>query len=220
MQELFKALAKARKTFKSIAKDRVNPFHKSKYATLDSVLDAVMDSLTANGLVILQTTDVRDGRLTLITTLAHESGELFQSFYPLPELTDQQKMGAAITYGRRYSLCAILNVTADEDDDGNSVSGAPETRSQKTTNAPKTTNVTDMQKKHPSPGKVFYDTAKSTGYTDDAIKLLLAEQGFFDEQGQPSMKVIPANRLNHMKTIAEDPEQMSHYNNKAQSQAS
>jgi hypothetical protein len=44
---------------------------------------------------------------------------LITSIYPLPEIIDSQKFGAALTYARRYALCAILCVTADEDDDAN-----------------------------------------------------------------------------------------------------
>jgi hypothetical protein len=57
----------------------------------------------------------------LITTLYHESGQSIYSSYLLPSGLDAQKMGAAITYGRRYSICSILCITADEDTDGNGV---------------------------------------------------------------------------------------------------
>ncbi|MEH2255276.1 ERF family protein [Nostoc sp.] len=49
--------------------------------------------------------------------LFHESEERITSTYPLPKIADSQKFGAALTYARRYAVCAILSVTADEDND-------------------------------------------------------------------------------------------------------
>lgn len=119
MNELISALIKARSEFAPIRKDKVNPFLKNKYATLDAVLEAVEPALRQNGLTIVQTTEVNGDQTVLKTSLYHESGQSISGHYPLPQTDDPQKLGAAITYGRRYALCAILSVTADEDDDGN-----------------------------------------------------------------------------------------------------
>lgn len=118
MQKLLPALIKARSEFGVISKDATNPHYKSKYATLDSVLDAVTPALCANGLAVVQATDLVEGGRVLITHLYHESGEGLQSRYPLPAIDDPQKFGAALTYARRYAICALLSITADEDDDG------------------------------------------------------------------------------------------------------
>lgn len=119
MNELISALIKARSEFQPIRKDKVNPFLKNKYATLDAVLEAVEPALRKHGLTIVQTTEVDSEQIVLKTSLYHESGQSISGHYPLPQTDDPQKLGAAITYGRRYALCAILSVTADEDDDGN-----------------------------------------------------------------------------------------------------
>jgi hypothetical protein len=120
VNELIKALIRARSEFPPIAKDKTNPAFKGvKYASLDSVLDSVVPTLCRHGLVAVQTLD--EGKL--ITTLYHESGQFIQSSYLLPSGLDAQKMGAAITYGRRYSICSLLCITADEDTDGNGVPG-------------------------------------------------------------------------------------------------
>jgi ERF superfamily len=118
MQELIKALIKAKAEFTPIQKDGTNPHYKKKYATLDAVLDAVTPGLSKHGLVIIQTTELCESKTVLRTHLYHESGESITSNYPLPETSDSQKFGAALTYARRYAVCAILSVTADEDDDG------------------------------------------------------------------------------------------------------
>lgn len=130
MQKIIPALVKARGTFTSISKNKVNPFHKSKYADLDSVLDAVTPSLTDNGLVLVQTIDNKDGKNFLETRVYHESGEFVSSLYPLPETSDAQKFGAALTYARRYSICAILCVSADDDDDANATVDKPKAKPQ------------------------------------------------------------------------------------------
>lgn len=116
MIELIKALIKARAEFPSIQKDKVNPHFKVSYASLDSVLDAVTPALCKYGLAIVQL--MEKGNI-LKTHLFHESGEVLTSEYELPDIQDSQKKGAALTYARRYSVCALLSITADEDDDGN-----------------------------------------------------------------------------------------------------
>jgi hypothetical protein len=124
MQELIKALIKAKAEFDPIQKDGTNPHYKRKYATLDAVLDAVTPALGKHGLVIIQTTEIFEGKTVLRTHIFHESGESIASTYPLPEISDSQKLSAALTYARRYAVCAILSVTADEDDDAESA-GTP-----------------------------------------------------------------------------------------------
>jgi hypothetical protein len=116
MIELIKALIKARDEFPSIQKDKINPHFKVSYASLDSVLDAVTPVLCKHGLAIVQL--MEKGNI-LKTHLFHESGEFLTSEYELFDIQDSQKKGAALTYARRYSVCALLSITADEDDDGN-----------------------------------------------------------------------------------------------------
>lgn len=58
MQEIIKALIKAKAEFNPIQKDGTNPHYKRKYATLDAVLDAVTPALGKYGLVVIQTTEI------------------------------------------------------------------------------------------------------------------------------------------------------------------
>src|SRR5690606_31859835 len=60
------------------------------------------------------------GRFVLAYSLRHESGDSEDGAYPLPTTGTPQQVGSAITYARRYALCAVTGVAADEDDDGNS----------------------------------------------------------------------------------------------------
>jgi len=130
MQELIKALIKAKTEFNPIQKDGTNPHFKKKYATLDAVLAAVTPALGQHGLVIIQTTELCEGKTVRHTHLYHESGESITSNYPLPEISDCQKFGAALTYARRYAVCAILSVTADEDDDAEGAATSKKTEPQ------------------------------------------------------------------------------------------
>ena len=106
-----------------IKKEASNPFFKSKYASLPNILDAIAEPLQESGLVITQLPE-GDG---LITMLIHaESGEYLMANSTMhPTKSDPQSMGSAITYQRRYSIGAILNLNIDEDDDGNAASTQP-----------------------------------------------------------------------------------------------
>lgn len=115
--ELSAALAKAQADMKAATMDRTNPHYKSKYATLASVLCAIREPLTKNGLAVTQTTEMRDGAFVLVTTLRHSTGQWVGSEYPLPVGAKPQELGSALTYARRYSLSAIVCIAADEDDD-------------------------------------------------------------------------------------------------------
>jgi hypothetical protein len=120
-------LTKALMTFSvkidKIKKEASNPFFKSKYATLPQIQEAIAEPLQESGLVLVQLPD-GDG---LITMLCHsESGEYVMATGLMhPVKNDPQSMGSAITYQRRYSIGAILNLNIDEDDDGNAASTKP-----------------------------------------------------------------------------------------------
>lgn len=117
INELVIALSKAQASIPNATMNKINPHFKSKYADLASVLDAIRAPLAANGLAIMQTTEIRDGSLALVTTLAHGSGQWVSSEYPLPAVARPQELGSALTYARRYSVAAIICNAADEDDD-------------------------------------------------------------------------------------------------------
>lgn len=126
---LYTALLAAQRAMGPVRKNAVNPHLKSKYADLSAVLDAIEEPLWENGLLIVQRFQYdrvgRDGSAgegtpILITELIHAaSGEKIESVVTVTakDATDPQKIGAAITYYRRYSLLALLGL-APEDDDG------------------------------------------------------------------------------------------------------
>ena len=115
------ALLAAQKAVGNAKKQATNPHFKSKYANLESVIEAVKDALNENGIAIIQTVgDTMGGTTRVNTRLLHESGEFIEDTACAPiTKQDAQGVGSAVTYLRRYSLAAICSIT-QEDDDGES----------------------------------------------------------------------------------------------------
>jgi hypothetical protein len=122
---LYTKLNEVKKEIGAISKDSTNPFFKSKYFDINSLLKHVEPLLQKNGLLLLQPI-VKGEVFSEIVDI--ESGESVTSSIPLPQMDDPQKLGSAITYYRRYTLQSLLGLQA-EDDDANSASQA--TKSQK-----------------------------------------------------------------------------------------
>jgi ERF superfamily len=119
MKLITTALIAAKAKFTPIHKNKVNPHFKSKYATLDEILEAIAPALLANNLLLIQPTIVKDNLTILKTILIHaESGEQLESELTIPAIADPQKLGAAMTYYRRFSVCSLLAIAPDDDDDG------------------------------------------------------------------------------------------------------
>lgn len=121
INELAKSLAIFQGITEPIKKDAVNPFFKSKYASLSGIIEGIKVDLSANGLSYVQI--IEDGKL--ITVLMHNSGQFIESSINIaPEKKDIQSLGSYLTYLRRYSLSAILGIATEEDDDGNNAKKA------------------------------------------------------------------------------------------------
>jgi len=117
---LFSALVKAQLEFAPIVKDKINPHYKSKYADLGSIMDAIRIPLLKNNLVITSFFNYEEESTYLVTVLTHAtSGESIEIDYKVNLSGNEQAKGSVQTYARRYSICALLNLVADDDDDGN-----------------------------------------------------------------------------------------------------
>lgn len=137
--EFAAALVKVQGQLEGAKKDTANPFHKSKYADLSSCWDACREALQNNNVAVLQLPanswegclePIPNGSVGLATVLVYgPTGEQVSSFYnlPLKDPTNPQALGSAITYMRRYALCAALGI-CPEDDDGNSAAGKEKPR--------------------------------------------------------------------------------------------
>jgi hypothetical protein len=90
-----------------------------RYASLASGLDIVRKALSRQELATLQTTRIEaaTGLIHLITLLAHASGEWIASEWPVCAAaeTAPHRMGAALTYARRYALFALVGIAGDDD---------------------------------------------------------------------------------------------------------
>lgn len=120
-------------------KSQENPFFHSKYFDINALLEKLEPLLKKQKLLLTQPLE-GDKVVTVINDL--EGEEKLTSWITIPEITDPQKMGSAITYFRRYTLLSLLALQS-EDDDGNMASGNSEKKEYK----PSSTNkASDRQK--------------------------------------------------------------------------
>lgn len=123
--ELAAALAAAQGEFSAIPKTEANPFFKSKYADLATVVGHTAPIISRHGLAVSQFPTTVDGEPALTTYLLHKSGQYLSGTMKLfAAKQDPQGQGAAITYARRFSYMAVLGLVADDDDDGNQATRA------------------------------------------------------------------------------------------------
>jgi hypothetical protein len=112
------ALLKAQSKMGGAVKDAKNPFFKSNYADLNSVREASIPVLNAEGISVLQPTVLIEGRNFVRTLLLHESGEFLASDTEIvmDKANNAQSAGSGISYARRYGLQSFLNVPTFDDD--------------------------------------------------------------------------------------------------------
>jgi hypothetical protein len=99
-----------------------------RYASLSSGLDLVRKALGKHGIATVQTTsiDQEDGLIRLTTVLAHSSGEWVSSDWPVCSVSETaapHRMGAALTYARRYALFTLVGIAGEDDLDAPDLSG-------------------------------------------------------------------------------------------------
>ena len=130
IKEIVGALINFNKKFKGINADAANPFFKNNYISFDSIV-GLRNKLAEEGLVMFQSVGTTEdgGASSIVTTLAHSSGEWIQSdaLVLKPVKSDPQGVGSAISYGKRYQLAAMLGIAEVVDDDGNQASGTTNT---------------------------------------------------------------------------------------------
>src|SRR3954447_3812519 len=91
-----------------------------RYASLSAGLDLIRKSLGRQEIATVQTTSIDEGAglIRLTTTLAHSSGEWMSSEWPVcpvTETTAPHRMGAALTYARRYALFTLVGIAGEDD---------------------------------------------------------------------------------------------------------
>jgi hypothetical protein len=131
------ALVKFNGEVSAISKDAKNPQFKSDYVSLDKLIEITRPLLQKQGLSVMQFPLSKEtGEIGVSSILLHETGEyiegdpLFMTPYKMQKggnfeiAHDAQSAGSLISYLRRYSYQAILNLNTGEDDDGNDAMNA------------------------------------------------------------------------------------------------
>jgi hypothetical protein len=117
--DLATALCLAQAEMGGAIKDSNNPFFKSSYADLTSVIKVIKEPFAKYGLSFVQlpVTSAGGNGVGVATMLMHKSGQWLQSEYLLPmDKVTPQGAGAAITYARRYALQSLVGIPSVDDD--------------------------------------------------------------------------------------------------------
>ena len=113
MNSVYQKLAKVKEELNPIRKTETNPFLKSKYFDINSLLEQVEPIIQKHGLILAQ--PIQQGKVTTYL-IDPETGDDLGSEIELPQMQDPQKLGSAITYYRRYTLVSLLALQALDDD--------------------------------------------------------------------------------------------------------
>lgn len=119
---IFKALCDVKKEFKTLDKNKKG--YGYNYTTLDNVIELLNDTLPNYGLGFIQTLTNVGQETAIITRIIHESGEYIEDMVVMTntdlsaKVNDTQKLGASITYFRRYCLSTFFGIATEEDTDG------------------------------------------------------------------------------------------------------
>jgi hypothetical protein len=135
LSKLNAAMSKAQGMVKAVAKGKVNPQFKSKYATLDDILEMLRPILGECELSVIQVPVFKDNLCGVKTEIRHSGGasiDCGELLLPLGRSGGAQGAGSSLTYARRYVISSIFCISADEDDDGNAAQKSKPRESQET----------------------------------------------------------------------------------------
>jgi len=110
---IYQKLLSAKKEIGAISKDSTNPFYKSKYFDINKLVEQVEPILQKHSLLLLQ--PIKENKV-ISQIFDVDNSTCVESFIELPNITDPQKLGSAITYYRRYTLQSLLGLQAEDDD--------------------------------------------------------------------------------------------------------
>jgi hypothetical protein len=142
---LAKAQAELANPEKSLTATIRSPFPREadrtfRYASLSSGLDIVRKALGKHEIATVQTTAIDDaGLIRLTTVLAHSSGEWVSSDWPVCQVSETaapHRMGAALTYARRYALFTLVGIAGEDDLDAPDLGAVPKAGSEQPSGPP------------------------------------------------------------------------------------
>jgi hypothetical protein len=123
---------------------------KYKYADLSDIMEIVQPLFFKHSLFISHPFEVGDNWIKVSTLLRHKSGEWVESgsLVLKGNVSNEKEQGKLLTYGKRYSLCALMGIAADEDTDGRQTEEQPNKNERYTTSDKKqrSTSTTQSQK--------------------------------------------------------------------------
>lgn len=152
LKDLADALSKAQGKIANAARTNTNPFFKAKYADLADVREACQGPLAANGLSVVQTSELAEGAVVVATTLLHSSGQWIRGrLRVVPAKNDPQGIGSALTYARRYSLAAMVGVATEDDDAQRASHGGHATEPKRPVFQAPPANASAPQESHEAP---------------------------------------------------------------------
>src|SRR5690606_18652459 len=175
--KITEALFRFQSICESPKKDSYNPHFKSKYASLESVMNAVVPALRETGLLLLQD-PVREGNsIGVKTRIIHKSGEWIE-FEPVivsAGKLDGHGVGSSLTYARRYAISTALELATQDDDDN--AAANPQTKQQPKQQAqrrqqspPPVADPPQQQSGSGNPLKRLFAIANEKGISDKALK--------------------------------------------------
>lgn len=124
-KNIYQKISEVQTAIGAVAKEKENPYFKSKYIDINALLEVVKPALAEFKLVLIQPIITESGKNVLHTIIKDlESKEEIESAIILPENPDPQKYGAIITYFRRYGIVSLLAIQA-EDTDANDTYSQP-----------------------------------------------------------------------------------------------
>lgn len=138
------------KDLKPIKEDGINPHFKSKFSTLETIWEEIRHIVDSHDLIFSQAAMSIDDKDYMVSTIYHVSGQWMRSYAKIfNEKNNAQGYCAATTYMRRNGVTTLLNLLAEEDDDGNSACEKPNKAAKDVTN-----KIVVFAKKH----KIHSDT--------------------------------------------------------------
>jgi len=209
MKSISSALVKAQKEFGPALKTHSNSHFKSRYADLSACVEAVLDGLNNNGIMLLQGTHPCEDGVIVETLFIHESGEQISAgkLHVPAAKQDPQGYGSALTYARRYSLMAACGI-APEDDDGNAASKKPVKPVEKPESkpAPAETQSTALSVDKHEPWKIRITTSPEASMADYMTMVFQATNKMleFSKSEKDIMDLFRVNRVIYDKVKAED----------------
>jgi ribosomal protein L44E len=201
---LAKAQAELTNPEKSLVATIRSPFPREadrtfRYAPLSSGLDIVRKSLGRHEIATIQSTEIdkEAGLLRLTTILAHSSGEWISSEWPvclIADIASAQRMGAALTYARRYALFTLVGIAGEDDLDAPDLDAVPNPAAelpQSNGQATATQRTTSGDGKFPGHSRSFLGEQLSASLRESLIEQMAAINSA-DEAAAWARRSLPA----------------------------